>query len=72
MATAKTAAPRKRLIVSYLDDAKTPDFKFEGIWTGFEISTVSSNLRRAYLKVKRDQRRADLSETRSISTKEES
>jgi hypothetical protein len=70
MATAKTAVPRKRLIVSYLDDAKTPDFKFDGLWTGFEISTVASNLRRAYLKTKRDQRRAESSETSNNSTKE--
>lgn len=71
MAQAKTAAPRKRLTVTYSDGVTLPEFKFEGVWTGFEISTVGSNLRRAYLKVKRDQRRAEVSETSINSTKEQ-
>ena len=72
MATAKTEVPRKRLIVTYGEDSKQPTFKFEGVWVGFDISTVASNLRREYLRVKRDQRRAVLSETVSTSAKEES
>jgi hypothetical protein len=66
-----TALPRKRLIVSYTEDSKLPDYKFEGVWTGFDISTVQSNLRRAYLLIKRQQRRDALSEKVVTSAKGE-
>jgi hypothetical protein len=72
MAEAKPAVPRKRLTVTYGEDSKQPIFKFEGVWVGFDISTVASNLRREYLRVKRDQRRAAASETVSTPAKEES
>jgi len=72
MVPPKTEASKKRLTVSFEKDPREPNFKFEGVWTGFDISTVSSNLRRAYLHVKRDQRRADVRETSNVSAKGES
>lgn len=72
MAVAKTEAPRlRRLTVTFQDGVKQADFKFEGRWTGFEVSTVASNLRRAYLRMTRDQRRAVPSETSITPTTEE-
>ena len=73
MAEAKTAPAReiRSLRIAYTDDSKVlPDFQFNGQWTGFEISTVVSNLRRAYLKNVRSQRRAVPSETSTTLTKE--
>ena len=76
MAEATSVIPRgvKKAVYVVFDDenAVLPSFEFVGVWTGFDISTVVSNLRRAYARVKRDQRRADSSETRSVSTKGES
>jgi hypothetical protein len=71
MAQAKTVSPRtKQLVITYTGASKLPEYKFEGVWTGFDISTVQSNLRRAYLLVKRQQRRDELSERITNSTKE--
>ena len=62
----------KELRIVFSDDTKSPTYTFTGVWTGFEVSTVASNLRRAYLRVKRDQRRAVPSEPSITLTKEES
>lgn len=73
MVTAKKAGLQtRRLVVTFKDDSKTPDFVFEGRWTGFEVSTVGMNLRRAYLRMTRDLRRSAVSEQSTNPAKEES
>lgn len=76
MAQANTEVPAKAAkkalhIVYDVERSNLPSFEFVGVWTGFDISTIVSNLRRAYLKVKRDQRRGELSDHSNISAKGE-
>lgn len=72
MADAKkeVAGVKKELRISYSDYSKLPTYTFTGVWSGFDISTIVSNVRREYHRMKRDQRRAVVSETGNNSTKE--
>jgi hypothetical protein len=70
-AMAKAANPTsKALHVTFKDDGRTPSFEFVGVWRGVDVSTVSSNFRRAYLIHQRDSRRAVGSENINKSAKE--